>query len=387
MNGMRDYLTLLNEREGGVNGVTLISEECETAFATEKGLECYDKTKVAGLLSQPWSAALFSELLPRAATDKVPLFAPGHGFSALADGATFPWAFNPPLTMADGASMILDHIARGMLPTLEGKTIALLYLDVPHGAVVLPFLQAQAEQHKFTILPLPVSVKEMQSQTAQWRQIASAAPDFVLLWGWGQMNQTAMQEAVKARYPMNQIIGIWSASHDSDLAIVGEAGKGYRALSWNMPDSRSALMRAIRVHVIDMGKSMADRDSSEFDGVFYQRGVLVSMIAVEAFRGAQMHFDSQSVTAEQMRWGFENLNLTEARLKELGVEGMIGAFKTSCQDHSGHGGAWMLEWDGAKFVQATLMLRPDRVLVAPFEAEQAKAFAAANKDWPTQSCK
>ena len=41
-NGMRDYLTMLNERDGGIGGVKLVLDECETGYDTKKGLECYE---------------------------------------------------------------------------------------------------------------------------------------------------------------------------------------------------------------------------------------------------------------------------------------------------------------------------------------------------------
>ena len=44
-NGMHDYLTMLNERDGGIGGVKLIVEECETGYKNEKGVECYDAVK------------------------------------------------------------------------------------------------------------------------------------------------------------------------------------------------------------------------------------------------------------------------------------------------------------------------------------------------------
>src|SRR6185436_7172859 len=36
-NGVADYVTLLNERDGGINGVKLIFEECDTLYATDRG--------------------------------------------------------------------------------------------------------------------------------------------------------------------------------------------------------------------------------------------------------------------------------------------------------------------------------------------------------------
>jgi branched-chain amino acid transport system substrate-binding protein len=43
-NGFVDYMKLTNAR-GGVNGVKMIWEECETAYATDRGVECYERLK------------------------------------------------------------------------------------------------------------------------------------------------------------------------------------------------------------------------------------------------------------------------------------------------------------------------------------------------------
>ena len=41
-NGFRDYYTMLNKRDGGINGVTVTFEECETQYNTKIGVECYE---------------------------------------------------------------------------------------------------------------------------------------------------------------------------------------------------------------------------------------------------------------------------------------------------------------------------------------------------------
>ena len=45
-NGMNDYLQMLNERDGGIGGVKLVVEECETGYDTKKGVECYEQVEV-----------------------------------------------------------------------------------------------------------------------------------------------------------------------------------------------------------------------------------------------------------------------------------------------------------------------------------------------------
>ena len=380
MNGQRDYITMLNLRDGGVNGVKLNYEECETGYNTEKGAECYEKTKATSIVTQPWSTGITLQVLPKTNVDKVPILAPGYGFSPMADGRVFTWAFNPPATYWDGASMILKAISEGDLDSLKGKEIVLLHLDAPYGKEPIPLLDAYAKKHGFTLLPIPVGVKEMQNQSAQWLQIRRERPDFVLMWGWGAMNAGALAEAVKTKFPMDKFIGIWWSGSDADLKAVGEAGKGYRSISWSFPVSDSKVMKDIKQLVVDAGNSMAPE--GEIDYVFYQRGVVISMFVVEGIKAAQAHFDTKVVNAEQLRWGLENLKLDDKHLASIGMEGMVPPFSTSCVNHAGHSGAWMLQWDGAKFVKASDLLEADADMIAPLADAEAKKYAEANAPWP-----
>jgi len=388
MNGQRDYIAMLNERDGGLNGVRLNYEECETGYNTEKGVECYEKTKAAGIVTQPWSTGITLQVLPKTNVDKVPILAPGYGFSAMQDGKTFQWAYNPPASYWDGASMILQNISGGDLASLKGKKIAFLHLDHPYGKEPIPLFEKLASEHGFSFLPIPVGLTEMQNQSAQWLQIRRERPDFVVMWGWGAMNAGAITEAVKTKYPMNQFVGIWWASLDADLKLVGDGGKGYRAISWSYPNSDSPVMQDIKKYVVDAGKSLINKEQGEFDWVFYQRGVLISMMLVEGIKTAQDHFSTKVVNAEQLRWGLENLKFDEARIKELGAEGMIPPFATTCANHTGHSGAWMLEWDGAKFVKSSDLLQADRASIDSLVATEAKKYADANAPWPVnEECK
>lgn len=384
MNGQRDYMMMINERDGGVNGVRLGYEECETGYSTERGVECYEKTKATGLVIQPWSTGITLQLLPRTNADRIPILAPGYGFSPMSDGRVFKWAFNPPVSYWDGASMMLRYVSDGNLDALKGKKIALLYLDAAYGEEVLPLIQSLAERHGFTFILLPVSTREMQNQSTQWQRITEENPDFVLLWGWGTMNAGALNGAVSADFPMDRMIGIWWSGNDGDLNSLGEAAKGYRALSWNVPAADAPVMQDIRKYVLDAKKTEVGAD--EFGSVFYQRGVAISMFAVEAMRTAQEHFDSKIINAEQMRWGLENLRLDEDRLDAIGMTGMIAPFSLSCEDHTGNAGAWVLEWDGARFASVSDLLVPDQASVAPLVDAEARKYAEANAPWPPNDC-
>jgi len=57
--GMHDYLQMLNERDGGIGGVKIALDECETGYDTKKGLECYDAVKPKNpVMVNPWSTGI-----------------------------------------------------------------------------------------------------------------------------------------------------------------------------------------------------------------------------------------------------------------------------------------------------------------------------------------
>jgi len=73
-NGMHDYLTMLNERDGGIGGVKLNIEECETGYDTKKGVECYEAVKSKKpVIMNPWSTGTTLQLIPKASVDRIPI--------------------------------------------------------------------------------------------------------------------------------------------------------------------------------------------------------------------------------------------------------------------------------------------------------------------------
>src|SRR5262249_31854908 len=90
-NGMHDYLAMLNERDGGIGGVKIAIEECETGYKNEKGLECYEAVKgKKPAVVNPYSTGITLAIIPKAAVDKVPILSMAYGLSASADGTLFP---------------------------------------------------------------------------------------------------------------------------------------------------------------------------------------------------------------------------------------------------------------------------------------------------------
>ena len=231
--GMADYFAMLNERDGGIGGVKIVVEECETAYDTQKGVECYEATKGEGALAySPLSTGITLALIPKAPIDEIPVFSMGYGLSAAAIGEKFPWTFVYPTTYWNQLSSILKYIEGEEGGSLEGKKIGYLYLDAGYGLEPMALLDQLAGDMGFEVAKFPVGVKEMQNQSSQWLNVRKERPDWMIMWGWGAMNATAVKEAAKIRFPLDRFVGNWWAGSHNDLEPVGQGGKGYLAANF-----------------------------------------------------------------------------------------------------------------------------------------------------------
>ena len=383
--GMHDYLTMLNERDGGIGGVKLNVEECETGYNTQKGLECYEAVKPKGpVLVGPWSTGITLSLIPHAAVDKIPILSMAYGLSASAEGDVFPWVFNPPDTYWDGLSQIIRYIGsqEGGLDKLKGKKIGYIYLDAGFGKEPLPLLDQLAKDYGFETKFYPVAAAEMQNQSGQWLNVRRDRPDYMIMWGWGALQPTAIKEAVKIIYPMSKFISIWWPSED-DAKGAGDGAKGFKTLNWHAAGGSFPFLTDIEKYVVDKGKSQSPKD--KLGTVLYNRGVYNSMLIAEAIGTAQKITGKKVVNGEDLRRGLESLNVDAARLKALGMEGFAGPIKITCTDHNGHRPTFIQEWDGSKYVKASDWLEPLTDKVMPLLESDAKAYAEKNAPWPKRS--
>jgi branched-chain amino acid transport system substrate-binding protein len=388
-NGMSDYLNMLNERDGGINGVKVVVEECETGYDTKKGVECYEQVKSKKpIVQNPYSTGITLQIIPKAAVDKIPVLSMAYGLSASADGSVFPWIFNPPATYWDGASMFVRYIGgkEGGLDKLKGKKIGLVYLDAPYGKEPIPLLEALAKDYGFEIKLYPVAAAEAQNQSSQWLNVRRDRPDWIYIQGFGAMNPVAVKEAAKINYPMDHLIGNWWAGGDDDARPAGPEGKGYLSLDFNQVGADFPILKDIVKFAIDKGKSQTDK--TKVGENLYNRGVLNSIIIAEAIRNAQRITAKKVINGEDMRRGLEALNITADRLKEIGADGFAAPMRVTCDDHNGHNSAYMAKWDGTKWTKGSDWIEPIKDKVRPLIEAAAKEYAAANAGWPkrTEAC-
>ena len=380
--GYQDYFTLLNERDGGIGGETVRVIECETGYNTEKGVECYESTKGEGaLVYQPLSTGITYQLIPKAQADGIPLHTMGYGRTSAANGAVFNNVFNYPANYWDAASVAVNYLLDQNDGSLEGKSIALLYHNSAYGKEPIRTLEVLAEQHGFELSQIAVD-HPGQEQKSQWLQIRRDRPDYVLMWGWGVMNQVAVQEAANIRYPMDQFIGNWWAGAEHDVTPAGAAADGYLSLNMNTLDPELPVFDDIREHVVDAG--LAAGDGSNVGSVLYTRGMYAAMLAAEAIKTAQEIHGVTDITPAQMRDGMEALEMTDEVMAGLGAPNIGPAFSVSCENHGGSGMGLVQRWNAAegRFEPLTEFISSDRSVIDPLIEEDSAAYAAENDVTP-----
>ena len=332
-NGFVDYLKLVNSK-GGINNVKISYEECETGYDTARSVECYErlKSKNPSFVQTLSTGATFA-ITEKAPGDKIPVLTVGYGRSESADGAVFKWNFPIAGTYWVAADTIMQAIAKkeGGWDKLKGKKVALVYHD------------------------------------------------YVVLWGWGVMNSTAIKEAQATGYAREKMYGVWWAGAEQDVKDVADGAKGYNAVTiQHGAEPNADIVKTLLTQIHAKGQGTGSKE--EVGQVLYLRGVMSAMIGIEGIRSAQERFGKGKVmTGEQVRWGLENLNLTQAKLDALGFKGVMRPISTSCMDHMGAAWTRIHTWDGKKWVFTSDWMQADEQILKPLVKATADKYAAEKK--------
>ena len=376
--GYADYMTLLNERDGGIGGEKVSVLECETAYNTQKGVECYESTKGEGaLVYVPLSTGITYQLIPKATADGIPVHTMGYGRTSAANGKVFSNIFNYPANYWHGASLAINHILEVNNNDIDGKKVALVYHNSAYGKEPIRTLEELSSKHGFDLSLLPVD-HPGQEQKSQWLQIRRERPDYVLMWGWGVMNQVAIQEAANIRYPMENFIGVWWSGSENDVLPAGPKANGYKALTFHQVGSDFPIFDDIKKYVVDAGKAAGNGD--QVGTVLYNRGMYNAMLVTEAARTAQELAGTATIIPAQMRDGLEALVMDAAKMESLGLPGFGPEFEVTCENHGGPGLGAVQQWDaGAGSWSVISEFAPsDMDVIQPLIDADSAAFAAEN---------
>ncbi|MDE0591129.1 ABC transporter substrate-binding protein [Halocynthiibacter sp. C4] len=376
--GYADYFTLLNERDGGIGGEMAKVIECETGYNTEKGVECYESTKGEGsLIYQPLSTGITYQLIPKVTADGIALHTMGYGRTSAKNGKVFSNVFNYPANYWDGASVAINHLLDLNGGDINGKKVALVYHNSAYGKEPIRTLEELSAKHGFELTTLAVD-HPGQEQKSQWLQIRREKPDYVLMWGWGVMNQVAIQEAANIRFPMENFIGVWWSGGEHDVIPAGDGANGYKAVTFHNVGSDFPVFEDVQKYVVDAGKAAGNGD--QIGTAVYNRGFYAAMLAAEAARNAQKIAGKSDITAADMLKGMESLEITEERMAELGMPNFGPSFTVTCENHGGPGLGAIQQWDAAAQEWSLIsdFAPSDTEIIDALVMEDSMAFAKEN---------
>tara|TARA_B100000686_G_scaffold101382_1_gene108558 strand:+ start:6052 stop:7359 length:1308 start_codon:yes stop_codon:yes gene_type:complete len=379
-NGFVDYLKMINARDGGVGGVKLAWEECETAYQQDRFVECYERLKHRGeagaTVFQPLGTGLTYAVLDRLADDKIPLITMGYGRTDASDGRVFPWVFPLMVNYWSLSTAKIKYIAslEGGVENLKGLKIANVFHDSAYGKETRDILNKQAEHYDFEVKGFPVAHPGI-DQKATWLNVRRYKPDYVILRGWGVMNQTSLKEAARAQISPTKIIGVTWACSELDTIPAGKAAIGYTCASIINPGTHYKVFQDIVKHVHDAGN--ATGPLKELEGQqLYRAGVLMGVMTVEAISKATEKFGNKPMSGEEVRWGIENLDMTDERLEKMGIKDFIPNFAITCANHEGNAPVKFQRWNGESFEPASDWIETDQTLVRPLIEKSAASYAS-----------
>jgi branched-chain amino acid transport system substrate-binding protein len=377
-NGSRDLLQMLMNRDGGINGVPLEWSECETRYDTATGVECYERLKGEGAKGAavivPLSTGITYAVMDLADEDKVPVHSMGYGRSAATYGKVFEWTFTFPTTYWAQASAFVSYIAEqeGGMEALKDKKIGLIYHNSAYGREPIPVLEKLSSDLGFEFVSYAVD-HPGQEQSATWLSIRRDRPDWLLIWGWGVMNQVAVNEAVRANYPMDHFLGVWWSGAEPDVRPAGPAAAGYKAGAFHGIGTEYGVLQDVLEHVYNGDEEVAR--ANYWGEVLYNRGLVNYLYLSEAIRTAMEEYGNVTLGGEEVRWGMENLDLTAERIAEIGAEGLVEPIKVTCEDHEGRGPVMIQQWNGNTWERISDWIEPMYDVLDPMYEEAALAFA------------
>ena len=150
------------------------------------------------------------------------------------------------------------------------------------------------------------------------------------------MTSTAIREAQAIGYPREKMYAIWWAGSEGDVRDLEDVAKGYNAITVHNSGAHGKVYDDLKKFVYDKGEGSDKTSGTTLGTIAHTRGMMISMLQVEAIRTAQEKFGKgKALTPDQVRWGFENLNLTQEHLDQLGFGDIMRPVRTSCSNHMG----------------------------------------------------
>ena len=155
----------------------------------------------------------------------------------------------------------------------------------------------------------------------------------------------SIKELKRVGYPLRKVVGmVWGAS-EADVEAAGgmAAAEGYHAMQFAGVGPDYPVLNEIRELYKKDGKTPPKEMAST---VFYNRGVLIAAVHVEAVRNALKAKPDGKITGDDVKKGFE-------KISNFTLGGLVPPLKITAADHEGGGLVQIFQVKGGKFVKET----------------------------------
>jgi len=343
--GYHDYIALVNSK-GGVGGAMIKALEIDHEYKVPSAIESYERHKkegavLIGIYGTPQTLALTQRLTE----DKIAGTSPGFGAAAAANGDRYPYIFPIAATYWSQAAGAVQFAKDKLGGSLKGKKIAYLFYDNPAGKEPMPVFEALAKEEGFQMrtFAVPPPGVEMGAQALDIAQ--RFKPDFVITHLFGRSPSVSIKELKRVGYPLSKVVSfVWGAS-EADVEAAGgwAVAEGYYAIQFAGVGSDYPVLKEIAAMYKSQGKPLPKEMAST---VFYNRGVLIAAVHVEAIRNAVKAKGGTNITSQDVKLGFE-------KIKGFSLGGLVPPLEINNVDHEGGGWVQVFQAKGGKWVKAT----------------------------------
>ena len=343
--GFNDYIKLVNLK-GGVNGHTIRADEVDNEYKVPPAVESYERYKKDGAVTvSVYGTPQIYALTQKLTEDRIPGTSPGFGKAAAADGTKYPYIFPIAATYWSQAAAAVKYAKDQMGGSMKGKKIAYIFYDNPAGREPFPVLEElqKLEGFEMRTFAVPPPGVEMGAQVLDIAQRYRA--DFVISHLFGRSPSVAIKELKRVGYPLKKVVGfVWGAA-EADVEAAGGYGvaEGYSALQFAGVGEDYPVIKEIK----EMYKKEGKPEPKEMkESVYYNRGVFLAAIHVEAIRNALKAKPDGKITGVDTKAGFE-------KIKNFTLGGLVPPIEITPTDHEGGGLVQVWQVSGGKWAKRT----------------------------------
>jgi branched-chain amino acid transport system substrate-binding protein len=343
--GFHDYVALVNSK-GGVEGHKIRAMEIDHEYKVPPGVEAYERHKKEGAVTMAvYGTPHIYALAAKLTEDRIPGTSPGFGSAAAADGQRYPFIFPIAATYWSQGAAAVDFAKKQLGGSLKGKKIAYLFYDNPAGREPIDVLADIAEKEGFQLktFAVPPPGVEMGAQVLDIAQRFRA--DFVVAHLFGGAPSVSIKEFKRVGYALRKVVSfVWGAA-EANIEGAGGFGvaEGYSAMQFAGVGTDYPVLNEIRAMYKKQGKEPPREMAST---VFYNRGVLIGALHVEAIRHAVKAKPDGKITGADAKAGFE-------KISNFTLGGLVPPLKITPTDHEGGGLVQIWQVKGGKFVKVT----------------------------------